>query len=503
MKPLNSSQKSTQTNEQEDKILDKYFSEIKKERYDTSSIPLFDWIENASGITGGRYKTKSRSITSVIFTKVRQKLALAVFLLIALSIALTVPIKQTRTVASVLSWKINKNDKDIIRKLDNIDGIDKNLLTADLNNVSDSSDIVFKLILTDPEKEKIEKLRSELANIAGITTVQLTPINESYKKPVFAVVLGKLFDVRVNTQDIDEDAARSNINQQLVYAGLPSNLNFEFVPSATGYNIVNASYPVVRDTIKKYYDEKNILIAPDADEIIRQVDKILKLRSLEMDSLQVEINRQLQKSFTPEFFDSMGNIFDEMNFTDIMNNISENLKELGRTLNSDEFKKKLFIQNKAYLDSLKNYNEEEYEERLQEMKEGMKDYEENMKDYEQEMKEGWKDYQEGMEEYKKGMEELKQEIKNLKIELNDEDKEDIRQSIKEGMEEYRKGMEEYKEQMKNLGFDMKKLDSLKLNPDNFQMIDTNKLKMDILKMFNIPDTTDEESPDEESPDNDE
>jgi predicted nucleic acid-binding Zn-ribbon protein len=495
MKPLNSSHESTHTNEQENKILDKYFSEIKKERYDTSSIPLFDWIENASGITGGRYSAKSRSIYSVIFSKVRQKIALAVFLLIALSIALTVPIKQTQTVANVLSWKINKNDKDIIKKLDNINGIDKNLLTADLNNVGDSSSIIYKLILTSPDNGKIETLRSELANIAGITTVQLTPINESYKKPVFAVVLGKLFDVRVNTSQIDENVARSNINQQLVYAGLPSNLNFDFVPSATGYNIVNASYPVVRDTIRKYYDEKNILIAPDADEIIRQVDKILKLHSLQMDSLQVEINRQLQKTFTPEFFNSMGNIFDEMNFTDIMNSVSENLKELGQTLNSEDFKKKLFVQNKAYLDSLKSYNEEEYKEKISDMKESMKDYEENMKDYEEEMKEGWKEYQEGMEEYKKGMDELKQEIKNLKIELNDEDKEDIRQSIREGMEEYRKGMEEYKDQMKNLGYDMKKLDSLKINTDNFQMIDTNKLKMDILKMFNIPDSTDEELPD--------
>ncbi len=498
MKPLNSSQELNQTNEQKDALLDKYFSEVKKERYDTSSIPLFDWIDNAGGITGGKYITKKKSIPSEIFSRYRQRLVLAIFLIAAVSISMTVPVKQSQTVANVLSWKINKSNKDGIKKLENIDGIDKNLLTAELNDPGDSSNIVFKLILPNPDPDKINKLQIDLKNLSGVGDVQLTPIDESYSRPVYSYVMNKLFDVQVSTPHIDESAARSNISKQIEIAGLPPNFNFDFVPNASGFNIVNASYHTTRDTIK-YYRDKNILIAPDADEIIKQVDKMMKIQSLRMDSLQAEISKQVQKSFTPEMMQSMENIVDKVNLGAIMDNVKESLQAVKEMLNSGEFKKQIFMQNKTYLDSLKNFNREqykermeEYKERMQDLKENLKDYEENMqdfkenlKDYDDEMKEGMKEYEEGMKEYKQGMDELRQQMKEMKIDINKEDIEDYREGMKEyeeGMKEYKKGMEDFKQQMKDFKIDINTEDFNKGMEDYKKGMEDFKQQMQQLKI---------------------
>lgn len=406
MKPLNSSLKSTKTNETEDELLDKYFSEIKKENYDTSSIPIFDWIENASGITGGKYSLHKKSVPAIFFAKYKHKFALVVFLLIAVSIAMTVPVKQTQTVANVLSWKINKSDKDKIKKLDGLEGIDKNLLTVDLSDSNDSSKIVFKLILPNPDEDKLNKLQNDLESLGGIAEINLLPINESYNRPAFAFVLGKIFDVKVNTPNINEDEMRNNINQQLIYAGLPVNLNYEFKTSSAGVNMVNAGYSMMLDTIKKYRAEKNIMIAPDADEIIKQVDKMLKIESLHLDSLQGEINHQIQKNFSAEMMQSVQYILEDIDLTDIMDNVKEALENVKGTLNSDEFKEMINTYEKTYWDSLKNFNQEEYEENLRDYEEGMKDYEEGMKEY-----------QEGMKEYQEGMKEWEEEMKKLNIDF--------------------------------------------------------------------------------------
>lgn len=493
MKPLNSSQELNQINEQNDALLDKYFSEVKKERYDTSSIPLFDWIDNAGGITGGKYIAKKKSILSDIFARYRQRLVLAIFLIAAVSISMTVPVKQSQTVANVLTWKINKSNKDVIKKLESIDGIDKNLLTAELNDPGDSANIVFKLILPNPDPDKINKLQIDLVNLSGVGDIQLTPIDESYSRPVYSYVMNKLFDVQVNTPHIDESAARSNISKQLEIAGLPSNFNYDFVPNASGFNIVNASYHTTRDTIK-YYRDKNILIAPNADEIIKQVDRIMKIQSLRMDSLQTEINKHIQKSFTPEMMESMENIVDKVNLGAIMDNVKESLRAVKEMLNSNEFKNQIFLQNKTYLDSLKNFNKEEYKERMEEykermqdLKENLNDYEENMqdfkeemKDYEDEMKEGMKEYQEGMKEYKQGMDELRQQMKEMKIDINKGDIEDYEEEMKEykeGMKEYQEGMEEFKQQMKDFKIDINSEDFNKGMEDFKQQMQ--QLKIDL------------------------
>lgn len=350
---------------QDDKILKKYFDSIKDEKYNISFNDVENWLRSEVEYSFEKPKKSKLTFFKFLFSEGRLKYAYLFIILTLVGITSNFSVTRTESVGVVMSWTIDKNNPESIKKIDNFDWVDKSKLIVNEENSNGKQVLTYKMLLPSVTQEEIEKLKTELAGIKDVYSVNVIPISEPVKQPLYAVALGKVFDVDYDKNYANPDEIRNSVYEQLKLAGIQNDVNFNVIPVSTSGKFVNFDFgkkpdsiriKIHSDIVKDYNLEKAL---EDIDVILEPIkvinDSILK-------AVVIDINGDC---IAPEV---------------IISQVKKNLDTLHLKLKYSEEKRK---------ERMDRFNEkmERFHERMERFNKGMEKFNKKMEKFNEKMKE--------------------------------------------------------------------------------------------------------------------
>lgn len=372
---------------QEENILGKYFDSIKNENNKESFTEFENWLRREA-VYSDAVRPKSKfTFFKFVFSEGRLKFAYLFVILIFAGITSNFSVTRTETVGNVMSWSIDKQKQDVIKKIDNLDWIDKSQLVVEQGN-SDGIDVLtYKMLVQNSTKEEIEKFKNELENISDVHSIKIIPISEPVKQPLYAVALEKVFQFDINKNSANPDDIRSNVFEQLRIAGLGNFIDLNIPSNSGAGKLININFEVPDSVrIKAHYD---IVNEYDINQALEDMDDMLAPMKVINDSvirnMVIRINGE------------------NLNTNMIMAEVHRSLDSLHYKLKNSDINRK---------ENMERFREkmEKFNERMEKFNERMEKYNERMEKYNEKMEkfnEGMEEYNEGMEKYRESMEMLK------------------------------------------------------------------------------------------------
>ncbi len=349
-------------------ILKKYFDSIREEKYKESFDEVESWLRREKEYSHSRPKKSKLAFLKIIFSGGRVKFAYLLIILILAGITSNFSVTRTEPVGIVMSWRVDKQNPESIKKIDNLDWVDKSKLIVIEETENGRQILSYKVLLPDVNNKEVEKLKDELASIKDIYAVNVIPISEPVKQPLYAVALGKVFNVDYDKNFANPEEIKNNVIEQLKLAGIQNDVNLNIVPENPAGKFVNFDFgkkpdsvriKVHLDAINDYYIQKAI---EDADKLLSPV---------------TVINDSISKN-------TIIKINGETIFPDVI------ISQVQKKLDTLQFR-------------LKN-SESKRKERMEKFNEKMEKFNERMERFNK-----------SMEKYNKKMEKLNEKMKDIKI----------------------------------------------------------------------------------------
>ena len=219
MKQSGSSQKSKES---------KYFDELRNENYDNSFPAAESWLRNTNvnllnKKSEGKFKMKFKNY----FATNKFKLAYTFLILAFVVAACNYPVTQEETAGDVLKWTVSKNNTETINKIENSDWF-----KSGEYNINEENGIVsYSLVVPKEKHAGIQDINKQLSAMEGVMEVNIIPINETVKRPLYSAVLNDLFKIDINATNMSDAELNNEINAQLKKAGIENaTVNFEKGP---------------------------------------------------------------------------------------------------------------------------------------------------------------------------------------------------------------------------------------------------------------------------------
>lgn len=374
--------------------LTKYFEAVKEENYDESFEKVETWLRREHFFHSGKIqKTKSAKIKYFLFAQ-RAKLAYAVLTIFVTLIVANVKVTSKETVAGVISWSVNKNNKDAIEKIDRADWLDKNQLVVDNENGSDTNIIRYKFIIPDDSKLNPEQLKVKLEEIKDINTIQIIPITEAVNVPLYAAALHNVFKTDIPQKYVNAEDIRNNVYEQLKIAGIDNeDCDVNYTPDINGAKIL---IRIQQDSSKhKIHDD--IMNSINTEKILINTEKMLN-------ELKIQLNENL-----PKFKEEFGNYgkFNADKLNAEMERVQIKIDSMKFKFNEKEFERSMESLHK--LDTLDKFINRKIEESMRLNEENLKKSEENLKRNDEKMKK----FEEKMKDKEEKMREKEERLKSL------------------------------------------------------------------------------------------
>ena len=372
---------------QDENTLGKYFDSIKNENNKESFTEFENWLRREA-VFSETIHTKSKfTFLKYVFSEGRLKFAYLFVILIFAGITSNFSVTRTETVGNIMSWTVDKQKQDVIKKIDNLDWIDKSQLVVDVSNNDGTDVLTYKMIVQNSTKEEIEKYKIELENISDVHSVRIIPISEPVKQPLYAVALEKVFQYDNYKNSVNPDDIRNNVFEQLRIAGMGNFIDLNIPSNSGAGKFININFEVpdsVRN--KAHYD---IVNEYDINQGLEDLDEILAPMKVINDSVIRNIVIRING--------------ENLNTNMIMAEVHRNLDSLHIKLKNSDLNRKENME--RFKDKMEKFNErmEKFNERMEKYNERMEKYNEKMENY----NEGMEKYNEGMEKYRESMEMLK------------------------------------------------------------------------------------------------
>lgn len=424
---------------QDDNILEKYFNSIKEENYKATFGSMESWLRKESAFSNLKH-TKSKFVFfSYIFSEGRLKFAYLFIILILAGVASNFSVTRTETVGSIVSWSVDKQRSDVIKKIDNLDWIDKSQLIVDQENSGGKEILTYKILLPASSTEEVEKLRNELASIKDIQSINIIPISEPVKQPIYAVALEKFFKYDYDKNYVNPEEIKNNVYEQLKLAGIQNYVSFNDPGNGSAGKFLNVNLCTQPDSVRiKIHSD--IVKEYDLDEELDEIDEFLEPVKIINDSVIKNIMIRING--------------ENLNTNMIMAGVKRSLDTLHLKLKYSESKRK---------------------EKMEKFKEKMEKFNERMEKFNERMEK----YNERMEKYNEKMEKLK-EIPRISFDYDVDDERNVDVDIDVDVDDVPE-IPEINEKDFHLDFNFEgidkldlKLDSLKFNFDGEKMEKMNK-----------------------------
>jgi len=372
--------------------INKYFEALKAEDYDESFDMVESWLRREQFFNSGKTgKTKAGKIRYYIFAH-RAKLAYVVLLFFVTLIVANVKVTSKETLAGVVSWTVDKNNKEAIEKIDKSEWLDKSQLVVDAQTGDDTNLIKYKIIVSDDSKLNLEQLKIKLDEIKDLKYVEITPITENVNVPIYAAALHSIFNSDIPDRFVNAEAVKQNVYEQLRFAGVDDD-DFDVDYASEAPRSMKLIIKIPQDSLKhKIHDDimKNI----NTDKIIQNTAKMIEnLKSQLQENLpriqeeygnyynydSEKLNKALRKFQIK--LDSMKYRFDDKEFEKSMESL-KSLDTLGEFINRQVEESIRMNEQQLRLNEDNIRRNEEYmrknEERMQKNEERMREREEEL-----------------------------------------------------------------------------------------------------------------------------
>ncbi len=232
MKQSNSSQSSKES---------KYFDELRNENYDDTFQVTEAWLRNINANSSYSKIKKSEGVFSHMkkyFAANKLKLAYTFIILAFVVAACNYPVTQQETAGDVLKWSVSKDNADAISKIEKLDWIKK----GEYNINEDGNYINYSVVIPKENHENVSNFNKQLEAIAGVDLINIIPLNETVKRPVYSALLNDLFKIDINASNMSDAELSKEIDNQLKNAGVES-AQVEFYKDKDGQRAIKLFIP--------------------------------------------------------------------------------------------------------------------------------------------------------------------------------------------------------------------------------------------------------------------
>jgi hypothetical protein len=379
---------------QDENTLGKYFDSIKNENNKESFTEFENWLRREA-VFSETVRPKSKfTFLKYVFSEGRLKFAYLFVILIFAGITSNFSVTRTETVGNIMSWTVDKQKQDVIKKIDNLDWIDKSQLVVDVSNNDGTDVLTYKMIVQNSTKEEIEKYKNELENISDVHSIKIIPISEPVKQPLYAVALEKVFQYDYNKNSVNPDDIRNNVFEQLKIAGLGNFIDLNIPPNSGAGKFININFEVPDSVRIKIHDD--IVNEYDLERALDEFDDIIAPMKVINDSVIKKIIIRING--------------ENMNPSAILYEVHRNLDTLHLRLKNSDINRKEKIE--RFNEKMEKFNKgmEKFNEKMKFYSQMMTEYGNEMSKYGEEMSkygDRMSNLGEEMEEYKESIDELK------------------------------------------------------------------------------------------------
>jgi len=261
--------------------INKYFDALKAEDYDESFDMVESWLRREQFFNSDKVKkTKAGKIRYYIFAH-RAKLAYIVLLFFVTLIVANVKVTSKETLAGVVSWTVDKNNKVAIEKIDKSEWLDKNQLVVDAQAGGDTNLIKYKIIVPDDSKLNLEQLKIKLEEIKDLKYVEITPITENVNVPIYAAALHSIFNSDIPDKFVNTEDIKQNVYEQLKIAGVDDD-DFDFDYASEAPRSMKLTLKIPQDSLKhKIHDD--IMRNINTEKIMENTKKMIENMKIQLD----------------------------------------------------------------------------------------------------------------------------------------------------------------------------------------------------------------------------
>jgi hypothetical protein len=379
-------------NNNEEKIPEKYFESLKVENYRESFNSVGNWLRSEASYAPNAPVKKNFALFKVLFSEGKMKFAYLFIILILAGITSNFSITRTEMVGSVMSWTIDKQKTDAIKKIDNLDWIDKSQLVVEETKTANGIVLTYKMLMPTSNTNEIESYKTQLASIKDIMTIDVQPISEPVKQPIYAMAMEKIFDYDYNRNYANPDEVRNSVYEQLKYAGLGNYVGFNMIPNGVAGKTISFGMAEPESIRVKIHD--NIIYNYDLDLALEEMDNIIAPIRVINDSvikniiLTVSGEKVNPRVILSEVHRSLDTLHLKLKHSDKNRNerierFNEKMEKFNKGMEKFNEKMKVFSKMmEKYGDDMSKYGEEmsEYGERMSELGEEMEDYKESIEE---------------------------------------------------------------------------------------------------------------------------
>jgi hypothetical protein len=217
---------------------DKYWQQLKSENYNKTFPKVETWVNNLNSENNYNFKSNKIQLNRIqimknFFALNKFKLVFSTLLLAVIFAACTVPVTQNEIIGNALNWKVSKNSTEAINKISSLPWIDRSKLSVLEQTEGERTFLDYNLVLEAKSDAEIKNYMRQLQDIKDIATVNIFPLNQTTKRPLYAAALHSFFRIDVDATNMSDAEVNAELERQLKEAGIET-ITVDFKKNAKG-----------------------------------------------------------------------------------------------------------------------------------------------------------------------------------------------------------------------------------------------------------------------------
>lgn len=200
--------------------MNKYWKELKEKNYSSTFTAVEKYVNNLDSENFAKQKTNKIQSMKNFFALNKFKLAYSFIFLAVIFAACNMPVTQNETIGHALSWKVSKSGTDAVEKINSLSWMDKSKLSVKETNEDGKDFLNYSLILDSKSNDEMSRYMEQLKEVNGITSIQLFPLNQTTKIPLYAAALHSFFRVNIDATNKSDAQVKEELQKQLKDAGV-------------------------------------------------------------------------------------------------------------------------------------------------------------------------------------------------------------------------------------------------------------------------------------------
>lgn len=211
----------------------KYWQKLRSENHENTFPKVEAWINNLNSEKPYNFKLNTIQSMKNFFAINKFKLVYSLLLLAVVFAACNVPVTQNETIGNALNWKVSKSSTEAINKISSLPWIDKSKLSVLEQTEGDKTFLDYNLVLEAKSNDDVQNYMKQLQDIKDIAAINLFPLNQTTKRPLYAAALHSFFRVDVDATNMSDAEVNAELERQLKEAGIEA-ITVDFKKNANG-----------------------------------------------------------------------------------------------------------------------------------------------------------------------------------------------------------------------------------------------------------------------------